>query len=140
MEFSIPFLFTMKTILLLFLTILLFSCGSSKVSESFDAEEENSAISVFDSSTVNNSGFVYQYTIQLASFETKESAISFIEENQDSTTGELINSYNEYKKLYLIQLPVFHSRIKAEEKLAEITKNEKFINAVMIIKKVNVEY
>ena len=140
MEFSIPFLFTMKTILLLFLTILFFSCGSSKVSRSFDAEEENSKKSVFDSSFVNNSGFVYQYTIQLASFESKESAISFIEENRDSITGELLNSFDENKNLYLVQLPVFNSRIKAEEKLAEISKNEKFINAVMIIKKINIEY
>jgi hypothetical protein len=140
MEFSIPFLFTMKTILLLFLTILFFSCGSSKVSESYDAEEENSTKSVFDSNFVNNSAFVYQYTIQLASFESKESAISFIEENRDSITGELLNSFDENKNLYLVQLPVFNSRIKAEEKLAEISKNEIFFNAVMIIKKVNIEY
>lgn len=140
MDFSIPFLFNMKTILFFILAFLFLSCGSSNVRDTSDKGGSFASESVTDSGSIFNSGVLYQYVIQLAVFETEVDAQKFIEESRDRIEHTLSSMYDEYKKVYSVQLPVFNSRFKAEELITELTKNEKFANAVMIIRKINVDY
>jgi hypothetical protein len=130
----------MKTILFFILAFLFCSCGSSNVRDTSDNEGSIASESAPDSGSIFSSGFLYQYVIQLAAFETEVDAQKFIEESRDKIDHKLSSFYDEYKKKYSVQLPIFNSRFKAEELLAELTKNEKFANAIMIIKKINVDY
>ena len=130
----------MKTTLCFLIGILLFSCGSSDVSETSGNLDSSKLEAALDSNSIFSSGFLYQYILQLETFESEIEAIRFIEENQDSINYQLISIYDDYKKVFSVQLPVFNSRIKAEEMIAELSKIENFINAVMIIRKVDVDY
>jgi hypothetical protein len=129
----------MKTYLIITSLILFWACGSSIETRSTNsASEETNSLN--DSYSVINSGFVYQYIIQLAGFETEADADNFILENKALLNSELSINFNEFKKLYYVQLPVFNSRFKAEEVFNSIIQKNKFSDAVMIIKKINIEY
>jgi cell division septation protein DedD len=55
------------------------------------------------------------YIVQLGAFTSEARAQSFMKENKDKIEYEMSMHYSEAVKLYVVQLPPFRSREKAEE-------------------------
>jgi cell division protein FtsN len=72
------------------------------------------------------------YIVQVGAFSTKERAETFIKENQSKVDYKMTSGFNDQTKLYVVQLPPFHSRESAEEVRNSIRQIPVFKGAFII--------
>ena len=140
-----------------FLLIVAIVSGCSSSTPSVDSDtQKSSEIYVFDdvektdstfndadslNSLSNDSALVddskeltdeMQFIVQVGAYSVKEHAESFVKENQSKIKFPMSISFNDISNLYLIQLPGFSTREKAENVRNTLWKIEAFKDAFIL--------
>jgi cell division protein FtsN len=152
-----------KTVIFL-LSLLLVACSSSSETTSEAEESDSQEVYVFDDMTEENEAEIKEveapaqiesqksieepvdqpveimekivdlYLVQVGAFTTEARALRFIEENKDILNYEMTSHYSEDVKLYVVQLPPFRTREKAEEVRNELRSLGKYNDAFIVPK------
>jgi len=142
----------MKRIIVFIVSLLIISCASSSETAKDSQDSDSQEVYVFDDTTTEVEApsqpqiqeavvepaavqaIVDFYIVQIGAFTTESRALSFIEENKDKLEYEMNMHYSEDVKLYVVQLPPFRARNKAEEVRNVLWKTESFKDAFIVPK------
>lgn len=149
----------MTRIIVFILSLLLVSCASSSETAKDSQDSESQEVYIFDDmteetgeiaeveapaqpqiqETVEEPASVVQenvefYIVQIGAFTTESRALSFVAENKDKLEYEMTIHYGEDVKLYVVQLPPFRTREKAEEVRNSLWNTGKYNDAFIVPK------
>lgn len=74
------------------------------------------------------------YTVQIGAFSTQVKADKFIESSRKKIQYQLKTHFNQNLRLYVVQLPLFNTRIEAEKVRNELWMRPEFSDAFIVIK------
>jgi hypothetical protein len=133
--------------------LILIYCSSSQDATKQAGDQDSSEVYVFDTvadsasntgeaeeipadfeSGVADTDLVDLFLVQVGAYSTEERAKKFIEQNMSKIDHELTIHYSEKVNLYVIQLPPFRTRIKAEEVRDQLWRIPEFKDSFIVPK------
>ena len=149
----------MTRIFVIILSLFLVSCASSSETATDSEDSESQEVYVFDDMTEeSNEAAVVEYSeqpqvqeavetpeavvpeiaeyyiVQIGAFTTEARALTFLEENKDKLEYEMTIHFSQDVKLYVVQLPPFMDREKAEKVRNSLWRKPGFQDAFIVPK------